>query len=161
MWDLCRLMWWALLGLFRLRVALVAENLALRQQINVLRRTAPKKLRFGSIDRLVFVGLVRGWPTARAALAIVQPDTVIRCPERGSLLALEIARGPADGAAGGTPLYPCEPCQPAVGRTADAWRTPQARHRGSADECGQVYGAQEVTTVSGLEDLSGLGFVFS
>jgi hypothetical protein len=38
-------------------------------------------------------------------------------------LALEIAssRGQADGAAGSTPLDPCdEPCQPALGRTADA-----------------------------------------
>src|SRR5262245_20824224 len=83
MWDLCRLMWWALLGLFRLRVALVAENLALRQQINVLRRTAPKRLRFGSIDRLIFVGLLRGLRAARAALAILQPDTGIRWHRAG------------------------------------------------------------------------------
>jgi hypothetical protein len=66
-----------------LRVALVAENLALRQQINVLRRTAPKRLRVGSIDRLIFVGLFRGLSTARDALAIVQPATVIGCTERG------------------------------------------------------------------------------
>jgi hypothetical protein len=31
--------------------------MALRQQINVLRRTAPRRPRFGNIDRLVFVGL--------------------------------------------------------------------------------------------------------
>ena len=60
MWNLCNLIWWAFIGLFRLRVALLAENLALRQQINVLRRTAPKRPRFGSIDRLIFVGLLRG-----------------------------------------------------------------------------------------------------
>jgi hypothetical protein len=67
MWDLCKLIWWALIGLFRLRVALVAENLALRQHINVLRRTAPKRPRFGRIDRLIFVGLwmgVTAHPTA-------------------------------------------------------------------------------------------------
>jgi hypothetical protein len=66
-----------------LRVALVAENLALRQQINVLRRTAPKRPRFGSIDRLIFVGLFRGLSTARDALAIVQPATVIRWHRAG------------------------------------------------------------------------------
>jgi len=55
-----------------LRVALVAENLALRQQINVLQRTASKRPRFCSIDRLTFVGLFRGLSTARDALAIVQ-----------------------------------------------------------------------------------------
>src|SRR5258708_11258282 len=81
--DLCKLIWWAFIGLFRLRVALVAETLALRQQINVLRRAAPKRPRFGSIDRLIFVGLFRGLPTARDALAIVQPDTVIRWHRAG------------------------------------------------------------------------------
>jgi hypothetical protein len=83
MWDLCKLIWWAFIGLFRLRVALVAENLALRQQINVLRRTAPKRPRFGSFDRLIFVGLFRGLSTARDALAIVQPATVIRWHRAG------------------------------------------------------------------------------
>jgi len=72
------LIWWAFIERFRLKVALVAENLALRQQINVLRRTAPKRPRFGSIDRLIFVGLFRGLSTARDELAIVQPATVIR-----------------------------------------------------------------------------------
>jgi formylglycine-generating enzyme required for sulfatase activity len=41
-----------------------------------------------------------------------------------------------------------------LGRTADAWRTPQARHRRRADECDEVYGAQEATTVSGRDDVS-------
>jgi hypothetical protein len=45
--DLCRLIWWALVGLFRSRAALEAENLVLRQQINVLRRTRPKRPTFG------------------------------------------------------------------------------------------------------------------
>jgi hypothetical protein len=39
--DLCRLIWWVLVGLFRSRAALEAENLVLRQQLNVLRRTGP------------------------------------------------------------------------------------------------------------------------
>src|SRR6266852_3159869 len=75
MWDLCRLTWWALVGLFRSRRALEAENLVLRQQINVLRRTAPKRLLLSSIDRLLFVGLYRLFPNVRGALAIVNPDT--------------------------------------------------------------------------------------
>ncbi len=61
----------------------MAENLALRQQINVLQRTASKRPRFCSIDRLTFVGLFRGLSTARDALAIVQPDTVIRWHRAG------------------------------------------------------------------------------
>src|SRR5690348_5433482 len=52
--DLCKLIWWALVGLVRSRVALEAENLALRQQINVLRRTGPKRPALSRTDRLIF-----------------------------------------------------------------------------------------------------------
>jgi hypothetical protein len=45
MWDACQLIW-LLIGLFRSRASLEAENLVLRQQIIVLRRTAPKRLCF-------------------------------------------------------------------------------------------------------------------
>ncbi len=83
MWDFCRLTWWTLVGLFRSRRALEAENLVLRQQINVLRRTAPKRLLISSIDRLLFVGLFRLFPDVRGALAIVKPDTVIRWHRAG------------------------------------------------------------------------------
>src|SRR6266702_4966492 len=78
MWDLCRLIWWVVVDLFRPRAKLEAEILVLRQQINVLRRTAPKRLLLSSIDRLIFVGLYRLFPDVRGALAIVKPDTVIR-----------------------------------------------------------------------------------
>jgi hypothetical protein len=43
MGDLGRPIWSVLLVLLRSRAALAAENLVLRQQINVLRRTAPKR----------------------------------------------------------------------------------------------------------------------
>ena len=83
MWDLCGLIWWALVGLLRSRASLEAECMALRQQINVLRRTAPRRPRFGNIDRLVFVGLYRLFPSVRDALRIVQPETVIRWHRTG------------------------------------------------------------------------------
>jgi hypothetical protein len=57
--DLCRLIWCALIGLFRSRAALEAEILVLRHQPNVLRRNSPKRLAFGNLDRLVFTGLYR------------------------------------------------------------------------------------------------------
>ena len=60
--DLVRLIVWAVVDLFRSRAAIEAEILTLRQQIIVLRRTAPKKQTFGAIDRLVFVGLYRLFP---------------------------------------------------------------------------------------------------
>jgi hypothetical protein len=49
--DLCTLIWCALIGLFRSRVALEAEILVLRHQLNVLRRKSPKRLAFGNVDR--------------------------------------------------------------------------------------------------------------
>ena len=51
--DLCRLIWCALIGLFRPRVALEAEVLVLRHQLNVLRRKSPKRVALNSIDRLL------------------------------------------------------------------------------------------------------------
>ncbi|MCU0664841.1 MAG: hypothetical protein MUC50_21270 [Myxococcota bacterium] len=59
------------------RSALALENLALRQQVNVLRRRCPKPL-LTYIDRLFWVGLSRVWPDWRSALDIVKPETVLR-----------------------------------------------------------------------------------
>jgi hypothetical protein len=77
-WDLCRLIWWTLASLCRSRAALEAENLVLRQQINVLRRTAPRRPHITSLDRLIFVSLYRLFPSVRDVLAVVTPETVIR-----------------------------------------------------------------------------------
>jgi hypothetical protein len=51
--DLCRLIWHILIGLFRSRAALEAEILVLRHQLNVLRRSCPKRVALSSIDRLL------------------------------------------------------------------------------------------------------------
>src|ERR1700720_142912 len=59
MWDGCRVIWSLLIGLFRSRATLEAENLVLRQQILVLRRTAPKRLSFNALDRLILTGYAR------------------------------------------------------------------------------------------------------
>jgi hypothetical protein len=57
--------------------------MTLRQQINVLRRTARKKQTFSSIDRLIFVCLYRLLPGVRDALAIVKPETVVKWHRAG------------------------------------------------------------------------------
>src|SRR5215471_18357833 len=82
--DLCRLIWCALIGLFRSRAALEAEILVLRHQLNVLRRKSPKRLAFGNIDRLVFACLYRVAPEVLDALKILKPQTVIRWHRAGS-----------------------------------------------------------------------------
>src|ERR1700676_2340658 len=81
--DHVRLIVSMVVDLFRSRAALEAEILTLRQQINVLRRTAPKKQTFSSIDRLIFVCLYRLVPGVRGALAIVKPETVVKWHRAG------------------------------------------------------------------------------
>ena len=78
MLDFCRLIFGIASDLLRSQVALEAEILVLRQQINVLRRANPKRLRFVSIDRLILGGVCRLFPNMYGALAIVRPETVIR-----------------------------------------------------------------------------------
>src|SRR5258708_29779768 len=81
--DVCRLIWYALIGLFRPRAVLQAEILVLRHQLNVLRRKSPKRLAFGNVDRLVFTALYRVAPGVLDALKILKPQTLIRWHRAG------------------------------------------------------------------------------
>jgi len=81
--DFCWLIGWMFVDLFRSRATLEAEICILRQQINVLRRAAPKRSSFGIIDRLIFVGLCRLFPRVIDALTIVKPDTIVRWHRAG------------------------------------------------------------------------------
>lgn len=58
------------------RQELVLENLALRQQLAVLRKQTPRP-EVRTIDRLFWVTLSSIWPTWKDALHIVKPETVI------------------------------------------------------------------------------------
>ena len=83
MLDLCKLIFGMVIDLLRSRVALEAEILVLRQQINVLRRASSKRPPFISIDRLILGGVCRLFPKMYDALAIVRPDTVVRWHRAG------------------------------------------------------------------------------
>jgi transposase InsO family protein len=83
MLDLCKLIFGAVIDLLRSRATLEAEILVLRQQINVLRRGNPKRIPFGSIDRLILGGVCRLFPKTYETLAIVRPDTVMRWHRAG------------------------------------------------------------------------------
>jgi putative transposase len=61
----------------RSRRDLLLENLALRQQLAVLRQRHPQ-LRFGAPDKLFWVMLRRLWSGWKRALILVQPETVVR-----------------------------------------------------------------------------------
>jgi len=81
--DLCSLIWCAVVGLVRSRVALQAEILVLRHQLNVLRRKSPKRMALGNIDRVLLIGLYRLAPKVPEALKIITPETVIRWHRAG------------------------------------------------------------------------------
>ena len=65
------------------RASLEAENIVLRQQVIILSRRSPSRLRLRNIDRLVFVWLYRFFPSILNAIIVVKPDTVIRWHRRG------------------------------------------------------------------------------
>ena len=69
------MIWYAVAGLFRSRAALQTEVLALRHQLNVLRRRAPKRIAVSNIDRLVFAGLYHLAPEVLDAVKIIKPET--------------------------------------------------------------------------------------
>src|ERR1700740_3177596 len=67
---------------FRRRAALQAEILALRHQLAVFQKNAPRRLRLHRCDRLLWVVLYRFWSGWRRCLQMVQPDTVLRWHRR-------------------------------------------------------------------------------
>jgi hypothetical protein len=83
MGDLLKLIWYAVAGLFRSRAALQTEVLALRDQLNVLGRRAPKRVAVSTIDRLVFAGLYHLAPEVLDAVKILKPETIIRWHRAG------------------------------------------------------------------------------
>ena len=64
------------------KARLAVENVALRQQLAVCKQSV-KRPKLRSRDRVFWVWLSRLWPNWRSALAIVQPDTVIKWHRMG------------------------------------------------------------------------------
>ncbi len=59
------------------------ENLALRHQLIVLKRSQRGRLRLDSADRWLWIWLARFWSNWRSALLIVKPETVIAWHRQG------------------------------------------------------------------------------
>ncbi len=76
--GIIRTLWWILASLLKSRKQLEAENLALRHQVAVLRRSAPERLWLRGSDRFLFVWLYRLWPSVLGSIVVVQPETVLR-----------------------------------------------------------------------------------
>ena len=64
------------------RATLQLENVALRQQVAVLKRERPRP-RLHPLDRVFWVLLFHLWPRWKDALVIVKPETVIGWHRRG------------------------------------------------------------------------------
>ena len=151
--DLCRLIWCAVVGLFRSRAALQAEILVLRHQLNVLRRKSPKRVAFSNVDRLLFTGLYRLAPTVLEALKILKPETLIRWHRAGFRVYWRWKSRPCGGRPGTAAeirqlIREMSMANPLWGaRTAQAW------YRCWADHRGKIHGQEEAATVARVEDL--------
>lgn len=67
---------------FRSRQSLLLENLALRQQLSVVKASCPRS-QLTSPDRLFWMVLQKYWSGWKQALIIVQPETVLRWHRAG------------------------------------------------------------------------------
>ena len=83
MLGIFNLLRWILLDLFRSRSSLEGEVIALRHQLNVLRRRTPKRPALRSFDRFIFILLYRLAPTVLDAVTIVRPETIMRWHRAG------------------------------------------------------------------------------
>src|SRR5258707_10906792 len=70
--DLFKLILGILASRFKARATLEAENLVLRQQVNVLCRRTPKRPHLNNTDRFLFVWLYRWFPSVLEAVANVK-----------------------------------------------------------------------------------------
>src|SRR6202022_4151231 len=62
---------------FRSKLRLEAENVVLRQQLNVLRRRLPGRVRLTNHDRWFLIQLYRWFPSILQVLTIIRPETLV------------------------------------------------------------------------------------
>ena len=82
MFDLILVLFAVLVRLFHVRSSLLLENLALRQQLAVLKRQHPRA-RLSLIDRVFWISARRFWSGWKERLIIVTPETVTRWHRAG------------------------------------------------------------------------------
>ena len=74
---------YAVRSLFETRASLQLEIIALRHQLNALRRTQRGRIQLNRADRLFWVWLSKFWSGWRSALVIVKPETVVAWHRKG------------------------------------------------------------------------------
>jgi hypothetical protein len=70
-------------GLFKSRRRLEAENLFLRHQLNIALRRAPRRLRLRGCDRALLIWMTVLRPSLLGAAQVVQPETILRWHRAG------------------------------------------------------------------------------
>ena len=73
----------AVLSRLRRRARLEAENVALRHQLNILRRSAPRRVHLTNMDRLQLIWLYWLCPSVLSAIGLVRPETIVRWHRQG------------------------------------------------------------------------------
>src|SRR6516165_3672188 len=81
--DLLKRLGGSLVGVFRSHAAREAEMAFLRQQLVVLQRSAPARLRLRAADRVIFVWLYRRFPSLLEAAVVFKPETLVRWHRSG------------------------------------------------------------------------------
>ena len=69
--------------LLRSRASLHLEIIALHHQLAVVNRSRRPRVRFATVDRMLWVWLSRSWCGWRSAVPIVKPETLIGWHRRG------------------------------------------------------------------------------
>src|SRR5260370_25926209 len=133
---------------FKSRATLHLENLALRHQLSVLRRSV-KRPKLTSADRLLWAWLCEVWIASRSS-----------APQRlPAVLDMESSSRPTRAPSGVETDSPTdsqdEPRESALGRAAHPRRIAQARHRYRRDQRGQVHRAQSEPAAANVSDLPG------
>ena len=155
MLGLIKLIFCLVFDLFRSRATLDPEILVLRQQIIVLRRGRVGRLPFSASDRLVLGWVCGLFPNTRDAFAIIRPETVMRWHRAGfrSYWRWKSRRRP------GRPAVSDELRQLIrdMSIANPLWGAPRIHGEllkiGIADQRSQIHGAEEGTSIAGLEDV--------
>src|ERR1035438_7922961 len=145
---------------FKSRATLHLENLALRHQLGVLRRSV-KRPALTSSDRLLWAWLCGFWSDWRSALVIVKPETVIGWHRKGFRLywtwkVRHVRPGrPAVSREVRKLIRTMSRENPLWGGTPHPRRIAQSRHRCRRDQRRQVHRTQSEAAVAKLADIPG------
>ena len=143
---------------FKSRATLQLENLALRHQLGVLRRSV-KRPKLTSADRLLWAWLCEVLERLAICLGHRQTGNRHWLAPQGlpAVLDMESSSRPARPPTGSERSAPTdsedEPRESALGRAPHPRRIAQTRHRHRRDQRGQVHGTHAEAAVANLADL--------